>query len=419
MSSAIQITIKKTMEKNLEDMAANVQFKTIETLSQIYGFNLEDAIKQIGLEINKPEKKITNKTKLNTPSVPLPWCGEVNHDWCCGLRNNGGLQTQCMMSKIDGGKFCKTCQKQSEKEGNNGKPNYGEVNDRTSLAPGVEYAGAKGKKPLKYSVIMAKKGISREEAEREAAKLGWTIPESEFEPVSKKMTKKKKMTTVSDTESDTDSDSDSIKPKKRGRPTKKKVVKNDDAIANIVDNLSANSSSSDDSETEKPKKKEKKVKKEKKEKKEKKVKKEKKEKKELTEEEKLAKKAETNRKRKETREKNKAKKEAEEKASKLEGKELEEKIDQEIKDLDISSDDESVNSSDKSKNDTKEEEDIVECTSDETVVIVINDKSYLMEKGDSEKCLYDKETGECVGTYDDENNTVKPIADIDSDSDDE
>ena len=256
----VQINIKQTMEKNLTEMATNVQFKTIEALAEIYGFKVEDAVKQIGLELDKAVKKTSNKPKTNVPSVLLPWCGEVNHDWCCGLRNNAGLQSQCTMAKMDGGKFCKTCQKQSEKDGNDGKPNYGEVSDR--VAAGDDYEGVKGKKPVKFSVVMEKKGISREEAVREAEKLGWTIPETEFEPVSKKMTKKKKNTSVSDTESDSDSDSDAEKPKKRGRPSKKKVVKNDDALSKMVDKVNASDSSSEsESDAEKPKKKVKKVKK--------------------------------------------------------------------------------------------------------------------------------------------------------------
>ena len=445
----VQINIKKTMEKNLSEMATNVQFKTIEALAEIYGFKVDDAVKQIGLEIDKTAKKTSNKPKTNAPSVLLPWCGEVNQEWCCGLRNNAGLQSQCTMAKMEGGKFCKTCQKQSEKEGNNGKPNYGEVSDR--VAAGDDYEGVKGKKPVKYSVVMEKKGISREEAVREAEKLGWTIPETEFEVVSKKIPKKKKNTSVSDTESDTDSDSDADKPKKRGRPSKKKVVKNDDALSKMVDKVNASDSSSEsESDAEKPKKKQKKVKKvpkketlsssesgsdaEKPKKKEKKPKKEKKEKKELSDEEKAAKKEETNRKRKETREKNKAKKAEEDKAKKAEeDKALENQINKEIEELELSDAESIEEPQEETKNEPEEEtknepeketknepeEDIVECASSDTINKTIDGKIYLMEKGDEEKCLYDKVTGECVGTYDEEKDAINPVEDLDSDSDDE
>ena len=416
MSINVQIDIAKAMEKQLMDMAKKVQLKTIEALSPIYDFEVQDAVNKIGLELKKTEKKITNKSKTKTRAIPLPWCGEVNTEWCNGLRLDGGLHTQCTNSKIEGGKFCKTCQNQC-KNNDDEKPNYGEVSDR--VAAGDDYKGAKGKKPIKYSQVMEKKGITREEAVREAAKYGWVIPESEFAKVVKNKNKKKKTTknvSVSDTESDSDNKQTK---KKRGRPSKTKVVKNDDEFNKICDtafNSNNTSSSESESDTEKKEKKEKKVKKEKK---------------ELTEEEKVAKKNETNRKRKETREKNKkAKEEAKKKESELEKQvkapkqkvmdregdanntddELEEiKVDYLSSDSDVEGVEEHKESMDE---ESEEDEDRVK--------IVIGGEEYNMEKGDKDKCLYDKK-GICVGTHDEVNNVVvkKGGSDSDSDSDSE
>ena len=47
----------------------------------------------------------------------------------------------------------------------------------------------------------------------------------------------------------------------------------------------------------------------------------------------------------------------------------------------------------------------------------IDGKIYLMEKDDSENLLYDTGTGECVGIYDEENDAVMPLEELDSDSD--
>ena len=61
----------------------------------------------------------------------------------------------------------------------------------------------------------------------------------------------------------------------------------------------------------------------------------------------------------------------------------------------------------------------------EILTVELNDgkiypvRPLLMKLGDREKCLYDKGTGECVGTYDEENDVVKPLEELDSDSDDE
>jgi len=51
------------MEKNLTDMATNVQFKTIEVLAKIYCFNVMAAVKQIGLE---PKKDYITPSKEQT-----------------------------------------------------------------------------------------------------------------------------------------------------------------------------------------------------------------------------------------------------------------------------------------------------------------------------------------------------------------
>ena len=436
---------KMTNELMLEIMEKQKVALTASGASEDVLRMVDDANKQIGIVVKPVKKKTSNKPKTKTSTVPLPWCGEVNAEWCCGLRPNGGLQTQCTNSKLDGGKFCKTCQNQCGKN-EDGKPNYGEVSDR--VAAGDDYQGAKGKKPVKYSQVMDKKGITREEAEREAAKYGWTIPESEFEKVVKKSkTTKKKTTTVSDTESESDSDNEKQK-KKRGRPSKTKVVKNEDALSEICDKVNSSNSSSSESESDTDKKKvkkEKKAKKEKKEKKEKKPKKEKKEKKELTEEEKAAKKEETNRKRKETREKNKkAKKEAEKKAleEKAEKKALEEKAEKktpEEEEVLMDAPKKQVIDREGNENNTEEIEELEELTIDnidsdvegieenkdeeseedaEQVKKIVGGKEYIMEKGDKEKCLYD-ETGSCVGTYDEENDALVPLSDSDSDSDDE
>ena len=57
----------------------------------------------------------------------------------------------------------------------------------------------------------------------------------------------------------------------------------------------------------------------------------------------------------------------------------------------------------------------MECSSDDITEKTIDGKIYLMEKDDIEKCLYDKGTGECVGIYDEENDEVMPLEELDSD----
>ncbi len=172
------------------------------------------------------------KPVVATPAHLIPFCGTVNEEWCCGARVNHGLYTQCTMAKGANG-FCKTCQKQADKN-ENGKPNYGVIQDRLE-GDALEYRDPKGKQVSCYGNVMKKLQITRADAEAEAAKFGWTIPEEQFEErKAKKGRPAKKDATASDT------DDEAPKPKaKRGRPKKsKKVVSNaaigDDLIASLV-----------------------------------------------------------------------------------------------------------------------------------------------------------------------------------------
>jgi len=160
----------------------------------------------------------------------LPFCGRIDDERCQGIKINYGLYTQCE-NNIFQKNLCKTCHKQSEKN-SDGKPNYGTIDERMDK----NYKDKNGKKPIKYSKFMQKMIITREMAEKEAEKLGVTIPEEEFEIKKTSRGRPKKSTSTTDT-----SDEESIaEPKKRGRPTKeKKVIENgnvgDDLIKNLIE----------------------------------------------------------------------------------------------------------------------------------------------------------------------------------------
>lgn len=199
----------------------------IDRLSEKYGFNKEEAMRY--LDDNKEGKRVL---------IPLPFCGVIVDKDCCGLKLNHGLYTQCQKKgtetiEINDKKMpiCKSCSNQAEKN-TSGKPNYGVIEDRL-VGKTSEFRDPKGKQVVRYGNIMEKLNISRERAENEAAKLGWTIPEEEFEVKKARRGRPKKNVVTSDTESEA-----SI-PKKRGRPKKEKtVVSNilpgDDLIASLV-----------------------------------------------------------------------------------------------------------------------------------------------------------------------------------------
>ena len=97
-----------------------------------------------------------------------------------------------------------------------------------------KYKDKNGKQPIKYSKFMEKMNITREMAEKEAEKQGLIIPEEEFEIKKTSRGRPKKSTSTTDT-----SDEESVaEPKKRGRPPKeKKVIENGNVGDDLIKNL--------------------------------------------------------------------------------------------------------------------------------------------------------------------------------------
>jgi hypothetical protein len=218
MMSNIPKSVSDYLEKSLRGVVA----VTTERLSAKYGFDFEEAMAHLASESvlasvaskkKSPARKKSPAPKRAVPEMPLPFCGVVNEDWCHGVKFNQGLMTQCTMPAVSD-KWCKTCAKQVAANDNN-LPNYGCIDDRVG---NENWTAPNGKKVVPYHKVFAKLGVEKSEAEAEAAKFGWTIPEDSFEEPKKEETPKADA--------------------KRGRPKKvKKTVsssKGDDLIAALV-----------------------------------------------------------------------------------------------------------------------------------------------------------------------------------------
>jgi hypothetical protein len=236
------VELNQSVEKQLAASMACFTTRTVEFLASEYGFDAEEAIKRLGLDsvtVSRPMKKKSApkapkvpKEKRMVPSIPLPFCGVVKDDWCCGLRLNHGLYSQCTMAKDKEGEFCKTCVKQADKNESN-KPTYGVIQDRMAVGA-MEFRDSKGKQVVSYGNVMKKLKIDKETAIAEAAKFGFVIAEEQFEERKTTRGRPKKDASASDSDSDKSEKSE----KKRGRPKKiKKVVTaadGDDLIASMV-----------------------------------------------------------------------------------------------------------------------------------------------------------------------------------------
>ena len=167
--------------------------------------------------------------KVEKRSCVLPWCGEIDNECCRALKLNNGLHTQC--NRIcEKGDYCMSCVKLIEKNG--GSAPYGNVDDRLKCGI-LDYVDPKGKATVPFANVMKKLNISKEEAIKEAEKLGWVIPECHFEEKKGKRGRPKKDSSAEDTVSEC---SDGEK-KKRGRPKKNKEVVSNNAGEDLIASL--------------------------------------------------------------------------------------------------------------------------------------------------------------------------------------
>ena len=249
-----EINMNASMMHGMEAMLEHFKKQVVESLSEKYDFEFDDAMKSLPDVViekskSKSKAKKPEKPKVEKPKVPLPFCGQVNHDWCQAIVSNNKLYTQCTSAKVNGNNFCRRCLTSALK--NDGAMPYGVIQDRLK----GDYKDKDGNAPVKYGNVLKAKKIDPEEAKAEAAKFGLTIPEEEFEVIVKKKGRKpnKAKVEVSDTDDDmfaeakkqaeetkcseTESDSDSsdddepiMKPKRKTKtkgPTKKLTLSAD------------------------------------------------------------------------------------------------------------------------------------------------------------------------------------------------
>ena len=213
--------IKETSLSGLTEALKIYMQEAVGVLAEEYCFSKEEGLEKLG-ELRVAKKSRAVKSKRVVPKIIVPFCGVVEEDWCKAVRYNRGLFTQCTNACKSGSKFCTTCLKNVSVDN---IPQYGLIEERGNEG----WTDPNGKVPVKYGNIMSKIGVTKEEAIAEAEKLGWTIPEDQFEVVKARKGRPAKKAKEADE-----------KPKKRGRPKKSKPVvegagTGDDLIAQLVE----------------------------------------------------------------------------------------------------------------------------------------------------------------------------------------
>ena len=220
-----QLSSEGVLKCSLEDAIKMFDFDSVAVVS-----SRSKASKKRESGKTKSVKKASSKAKITAkPAVILPFCGEIQGDWCKGVKFNHGLHTQCTIGPSGEDTYCKTCRKHADNSAT-GKPPYGDINDRAKY--GVDYRDPKGKLTVPYANVVEKLGISIEAATAAATTLNWTIPAEQLVKRVSKRGRPAKSAAVSDSESDTED----TQKKKRGRPSKPKVEAptQEDQIAQLV-----------------------------------------------------------------------------------------------------------------------------------------------------------------------------------------
>ena len=222
----------KQTAHEFQKLLMNSSLEKLKNIFEKYNINEKEAKSYLGWEDEKKNEKNSQMSNASeNKKMVLPFCGVVIDNCCFGIKLNYGLYSQCL-NKKDKTDFCKTCTNQGIKNGTE-RPTYGTIQERIQI--GSAFRDPKGKEVARFANVMEKLGITREQAEKEAKKLGITIPEEEFELKVVKRGRPKKNVEVADT----DTESNVSTPKKRGRPKKEKSVvselsSDDQLIAGLI-----------------------------------------------------------------------------------------------------------------------------------------------------------------------------------------
>jgi hypothetical protein len=164
----------------------------IKEMSFEYKFNANDAIQKyikknknniltdermdINSDMDVVVKNVPSTDIKQTQNILMPFTGKVNEESCQAIRRNYDLFSQCSNKKSKGKEYCKTCQKNAEKNKTD-KPPTGDIKDRLQVGL-MDYMDPKtGKKVISYVQYLKRQKIPKEDALNEAKRLGIDIPD--------------------------------------------------------------------------------------------------------------------------------------------------------------------------------------------------------------------------------------------------
>jgi len=182
----LEFTITNIVSKTIENATLKVVKDLVVQLGSEYNFDSDAAISKFvgdgsvvmvrkSMHRGEKTKKAVVAKSSKKSLMPIPFIKScVNPILCSGLAYNRGLFTQCINEKSDGD-FCISCQTQADLSVNS-LPLCGTVTMRCASEL-YEFTDSSGRKPVAYSKILSKLGVSVEACELEASNLGIDISE--------------------------------------------------------------------------------------------------------------------------------------------------------------------------------------------------------------------------------------------------
>jgi hypothetical protein len=190
----MKIEMDAVVFNGISKLISSSILKSLEEAGKVYGFDGAEEFKRQDFEVIVKKKSSSKKTKVTQDKkdiLVLPFeKAHVNYDLCQGIVYNKGLFTQCKKDRLENGKYCKNCQKEAC-ESDECEPLCGNVDKR--LYYGLyDYKDKKGRSPKNYGQFIAKLGLNAADIEARAlSEFNITIsPEHFLEPEKKDTTRR-------------------------------------------------------------------------------------------------------------------------------------------------------------------------------------------------------------------------------------
>jgi len=201
LNTAVRTILTKcanNINDNFDELKEMNSEDRLEAIINMFGLDVDTTAKIIkpapkkNADGSTPKK--TGKPKATKP-LPLPFWGEQTVDRCKCHGLQAGLYNQCDNTPLDGGMYCKKCQK--EADDNDGMPKRGNIETRLKQFKRntYEFTTPDGKVRKIYIKLWAeKKELSMNDVREHFAKNGINLDDDELENVFYMPEKKSRLT---------------------------------------------------------------------------------------------------------------------------------------------------------------------------------------------------------------------------------